>query len=144
MIYLASKSPRRRELLDQIGVQYDIVEVDIDESWDPSEPARVHVPHLALNKARAAKAVIDRNVHYPILAADTEVILDDEVLGKPTSAEDAVNMLMRLSGRTHHVYCAIALIAGEKEQSLLNISQVSFRPWSEQECHAYEIGRAHV
>lgn len=137
MIYLASKSPRRRELLDQIGVQYEIVEVDIDETWDPAVPARVHVPQLALDKARAAKAMLDNNPNHPILAADTEVILDDDVLGKPANTEDAVAMLMRLSGRTHHVYCAVALNAGEKEQSLLNISQVSFRPLSEQECHAY-------
>jgi septum formation protein len=137
MIYLASKSPRRRELLNQIGLRHEIIEVDIDESWDPSEPARVHVPQLALSKARAAKAELGDKAQYPILAADTEVVLDDNVLGKPFDSETAVAMLMRLSGRTHHVYSAVALIAEGQEHSLLNISQVSFRPLSESECRAY-------
>ena len=135
MIYLASKSPRRRELLDQIGVPYEILEVDIDETWQ-GDPARIHVPDLALRKAKAAHASLDGGTDKPILAADTEVFLDDEPLGKPESEDEALEMLMRLSGRTHHVYCAVALLTNI-EAVELNISRVSFKPLTETECRAY-------
>lgn len=136
MIYLASKSPRRRELLDQIGVPHEVIEVDIDESWDTSVPAPVHVPQLALNKARAARDLLSDQDHRVILAADTEVVLDDEILGKPADPDAAVAMLLRLSGRTHHVYSAVAVNAAF-EEVLLNVSQVCMRTLSEQECHDY-------
>lgn len=138
MIYLASKSPRRRELLDQIGVSYELIEVDIDETWH-GDPARIHVPELALKKARAAHASLNGRPDKPILAADTEVFLDDAPLGKPANEDDALAMLMRLSGRTHHVYCAVALLTNI-EAVELSISRVSFKPLTESECRAYIAG----
>lgn len=133
MIYLASKSPRRHQLLDQIGVRYETMPVDIDESWR-GEPARIHVPELALKKARAARGALNNDI--PILAADTEVFLDDTPLGKPADKDAALAMLMQLSGRTHHVYCAVALLT-HIESVQLCVSRVSFRPLTETECRDY-------
>ena len=135
MIYLASKSPRRRELLDQIGVAYELIDVDVDETWQ-GEPARIHVPELALRKARAAREALNGKNDKPILTADTEVFLDDEPLGKPADEDEALAMLMRLSGRTHHVYCAVALLTNI-EAVELNVSRVSFKALTETECRAY-------
>lgn len=135
MIYLASKSPRRRELLEQIGVQYELIDVDVDETWQ-GKPARLHVPELALCKAHAARKILDGNAGKPILAADTEVFLDDEPLGKPGTDDEAMAMLRRLSGRTHHVYCAVALLTNI-ESVKLSTNRVSFKPLSEAECRAY-------
>lgn len=137
-IYLASKSPRRCELLDQIGVSYEIISVDIDETWQ-EEPARIHVPALALKKARAAHAQLNGQAGKPILAADTEVFLDDQPLGKPGNEEEALDMLMRLSGRMHHVYSAVAVIA-QTEIVELNISRVCLRPLTVDECRDYIAG----
>jgi len=134
-IYLASKSPRRRELLDQIGVTYEIIEVDIDEAWT-GVPARLHVLELALKKAHAAREALNGNAGIPILAADTEVFLDDEPLGKPADENEAMDMLLRLSGRTHHVYSAVALLTNI-EAVELSISRVSFKPLTEAECRTY-------
>jgi len=134
-IILASKSPRRRELLDQIGVQYEPLEVNIDETWH-GDPARVHVPALALKKALAARESLNGGANKLILAADTEVFLDDGPLGKPADEDEAMKMLMRLSGRTHHVYCAVALLTNI-EAVELNISRVSFKPLTEAECRGY-------
>lgn len=135
MLYLASKSPRRRELLDQIGVPHETLPVDIDETWH-GQPARIHVPELALRKARAARELLDDKNDRPILAADTEVFLDDRPLGKPADEAEALQMLQQLSGRVHHVYCAVALIT-HMESVELSVSRVSFRPLTKAECHAY-------
>lgn len=135
MLYLASKSPRRRELLDQIGIRYEPISIDIDETWH-GEPGRLHVPVLALQKAKAARELIADDKNRPILAADTEVFLDDAPLGKPADEDEALAMLKRLSGRTHHVYCAVALLTNI-EAVELSISRVSFKPLTEPECQAY-------
>lgn len=134
-IYLASKSPRRRELLEQIGVPYEIASVDIDETWR-GDPARLHVPALALKKARCALESLDGKSAKPVLAADTEVFIDDAPLGKPADENEAFDMLMRLSGRTHHVYSAVALLT-HIESVELSISRVSFQPLTEADCRAY-------
>ena len=137
-IYLASRSPRRRELLAQLGVEFEIVDVEIDESWNGSEPARCYVRRLALEKARAGRVSIKEPL--PVLAADTEVELDGEILGKPSDQADAIRMLRSLSGRTHSVYSAIALNTGESEQSAVTLSRVSFKPLSLSECEDYVAG----
>lgn len=134
-IYLASKSPRRRELLEQIGVAYETVSVDVDETWH-GDPARIHVPALALKKARCARDSLDGKADKPILAADTEVFIDDAPLGKPADENEAFDILMRLSGRTHHVCCAVALLT-HIESVELSISRVSFRTLTGAECRAY-------
>ena len=124
-IYLASKSPRRQELLRQIGIDFEPVDIHIDETWDGVEPAKTYVQRMAREKATAARKIIPGQ--QPVLAADTVVVLDDRILGKAETKEEARAMLGRLSGRTHHVYSAVALIT-DSEQGRLNISRVSFRP----------------
>jgi len=133
-IYLASRSPRRRELLDQIGVDFEIIDVDIDESWDGNETPRDFVSRLALEKARAGKAIAQEPL--PVLAADTEVVLDDEIMGKPVDKDDVIKMLQKLSGRTQYVYSAVALI-DEAEQVKVSTSLVCFKALTIDECHAY-------
>ena len=133
-IYLASTSPRRKQLLEQIGIDFETIDVDINETWDGREPAKTYVKRIALEKARAAKSKIQNNL--PVLAADTSVVLANLILGKAETKEDAINMLEQLSGRTHHVYTAVALIT-ETEQVCLNISHVSFRPLSKSDSLEY-------
>lgn len=133
-VYLASRSPRRRELLQQLGIEFDIIDVEIDESWDGQEQPADYVCRLALEKAQAGKTKISQPLD--VIAADTEVVIDDTILGKPKNKDDAINMLQMLSGRTHQVYSAVALV-NKTEQVSLNISQVSFKALSIEECEAY-------
>lgn len=134
MLYLASKSPRRRELLQQLDVVFETLAVDIEEIWDGKESAREYVSRLALQKAKAGKALAEKD--WPILASDTEVVLDDLILGKPQSTEDAIDMLMSLSGRTHEVYTAVALLHA-REQIAVSINRVSFKELTAAQCRAY-------
>jgi septum formation protein len=133
-IYLASKSPRRQQLLKQIGVDFELVDIDIDETWDGMEPAKKYVQRMATEKAHEARAKV--NDQQPVLAADTAVVLDDEVIGKANTKDEARNMLTMLSGRTHHVHSAVVLLT-DTEQVQLNISRVSFRPLMAKEINAY-------
>ena len=133
-IYLASKSPLRQLLLKQINIDFELVDINIDESWDGVEPAKKYVKRMALEKAQNAKETV--NKQQPILAADTVVVLDDEVLGKAKTKDEARIMLGMLSGRTHHVYSAIALIT-DMEQVQLSASRVSFRPLTSAEIDDY-------
>jgi septum formation protein len=139
MIYLASQSPRRRELLEQIGVHFDVITVDVPEQRQPREVAAQFVERLALDKARAGwqHSPQDR----PVLGADTIVVLDDEVLGKPADRVEAAAILARLSGREHQVMTAVALVgvlAGEGHEAMrLSISRVRFRETTAAERQAY-------
>ncbi|MET0086320.1 MAG: nucleoside triphosphate pyrophosphatase [Sedimenticola sp.] len=134
-LYLASVSPRRRELLEQIGVDHTVVRVEIDEMPRQGESPAEYVIRLALEKARAGRASLDDNSAV-VLAADTAVVLDGEIMGKPKDREMAVGMLRRLSGHTHKVLTGIALI-GSAERSRLNVNRVSFRTLQESEIDAY-------
>ncbi len=133
-VYLASTSPRRKQLLEQLGIEFELTHVDIDESWDGHETAKTYVQRMALEKARAAKASLQDNL--PVLAADTGVVLDHIILGKAENQQDAAEMLTQLSGRTHQVYTAVALI-NDKEQVCLNVNHVSFRPLTEADIQQY-------
>ncbi len=135
MIYLASHSPRRRQLLDQIHVTYQSLAVHIDETPHPQESPQDYVQRLAFAKARAARTLVDTS--HPILAADTAVVCDAQIFGKPTDIEDAKQMLIQLSGRSHQVMTAIALVTPNQEKVRLNISQVYFRALSGAEIDAY-------
>ena len=134
-IYLASASPRRRELLAQIGVRYRVVEVDVDETVKAGEVAKDYVVRLALAKARAGWNMTHEKPH-PVLGADTAVVVDDQILGKPKDKADALNMLALLSGRSHQVMSGIALV-GESTLTAVNISTVTFRTISDSERAAY-------
>lgn len=136
-IYLASASARRRELLDQIGIRYHTHPVQIDESRRADEPPPDYVRRLALDKARAAWWAVAGKGPRPVLAADTAVVLDDEVFGQPRDRAHALAMLERLSGRTHEVLTAVAVKLGAQEESVLSTSRVSFRELDAAEREAY-------
>lgn len=135
-IYLASKSPRRHELLKQLDIEFEIVNVDIDETWDKMENAQNYVTRLALEKAHAGKQNIN-NKEAIVLGADTAVVLDDIILGKAEKKSEVVEMLKTLSGRTHHVYSAIALVKNNNENTAISISRVSFKPLTDEEIEQY-------
>lgn len=134
-IYLASASPRRRELLEQIGVHYELIVAPLDESRHNDEAPELYVSRMALEKARAGFA--RRTDTRPVLGADTAVVVDGDVLGKPRDRDDALAMLQRLSGRTHHVYTGVSLVDDEHEASRLSVSTVSLRVLSDGECARY-------
>ena len=136
-IYLASKSPRRQQLLQQIGVAFEIIDVDIDEHWNGKEQPHVYVERVALEKARAAKLKININQPFAILGADTSVVLDDVVLGKAENPDQAVAMITRLSGRMHYVYSAVAVVSNTDEKIKTSISHVYFKPLSKAEIESY-------
>ncbi|MES9903654.1 MAG: Maf family protein [Sedimenticola sp.] len=140
-IYLASRSPRRRELLTQIGVSHQVVSVDVDETVLPDEAAAAYTVRLALAKADAGVAAIAGKAPLPVLGADTAVVVDGRILGKPSSCDEALEMIARLSGRSHKVLTGVALagaVSGsECRQSLLSVSSVTFRDVSRDEALAY-------
>ncbi len=135
-IYLASRSPRRQTLLKQLGLPFRVLDVQVDEHRDGGEPPRAYVHRLALEKARAGLRARQAGDEYPVIAADTSVVIDDEVLGKPEDSDQALAMLQRLCGRCHQFYTAVAL-AGGIERAALSVSRVEFRPLSEAEQRAY-------
>ena len=134
-LYLASGSPRRRELLAQIGVPFSVVSAPIDETPLPDESAPAYVERLARAKAAAGLASVEGTA--VVLGADTAVVLDGRILGKPESREDALAMLADLSGREHQVLTAVALTDGQRVQSLCVTSQVRFRAISDDEAQRY-------
>lgn len=136
-IYLASNSPRRRELLDQIGVSYRVLRVEVDESSRPGEEASVLVQRLALAKARAGHASLPAGDDKPVLGADTLVVCDGRILGKPHERAAGLAMLEMLSGRSHEVFTAVALVNSQRKGVLLNRSQVRFRDIAPAEAAAY-------
>ena len=136
-IYLASASPRRRELLEQIGVRYGLLKVDVPELRDPSESPEEYVLRVALAKARAGREVLETGDPTPVMGADTEVVVDGDVLGKPRDRDDAIAMLKRLAGREHLVLSGVALVGDNETQSRLSVSHVRFRPIGDDEALAY-------
>ena len=136
MLYLASASPRRRELLAQIGIRHRVLAVAVDETWHRDETPELYVIRLALEKARAGREKIPASDSRPVLGADTAVVIGGEVLGKPGNREEGIAMLRRLSGVTHHVYSGVALV-GDDEATRLSVSAVSFRSMTLEECQAY-------
>ncbi len=136
-VYLASKSPRRAELLQQIGVDYIQLSGDIDESPLANEQADHYVLRLAREKALALWQHASRKQAIPLLSADTCISLDDKILAKPSSLHHASEMLQQLSGRTHQVLTAVALYDGKSITQKLSITDVSFKRLSQQEVIDY-------
>jgi septum formation protein len=136
-IYLASRSPRRLALLEQIGVRVALVEAETDETRLPGESPETYVRRVALEKARAGRAAVSEDERRPVLAADTAVVVDDVTLGKPADRTAAICMLSALSGRSHRVLTAVALIAGECQLTDLSDSRVTFRALKESEILGY-------
>jgi septum formation protein len=134
-LILASASPRRRELLAQIGLAFEVLPVDIVEVPEAGETPENYVRRVAREKAEAGMAL--SRGRLPVLAADTEVALDGEVFGKPRDLEQALAMLGQLSGRTHQVLSAVSLCHQDQHWQALSVSEVSFRAISEAEIEAY-------
>jgi septum formation protein len=133
-LVLASTSPRRRELLGQLGVTFEVLSVDVDERPLPGELAADHVCRLALAKARVGAA---QSPGACVIGADTVVVVEDDILGKPRDAQDAIAMLRRLGGRTHSVLSGVACLHAGAHQVRLSESRVSFRTLSTDEIAAY-------
>ena len=146
-IYLASRSPRRRELLAQIGIRFDLLlfrsgardDAEVSEDWLPGETPEAYVQRVARIKAAfgadllASRKVVPR----PVLAADTTLDLDGEIIGKPKDEVDAAAILTRLSGRSHRVLTAIAMARDKRVEHRLSISEVRFRPLGAEEIRRY-------
>ncbi len=129
-LYLASQSPRRRDLLNQIGVRFEVINVDVPEQREHGETPANYVQRLSLSKAKAgADLVVDK----PVLGADTIVVLEpleqgaSIILEKPGSEEEAIGMLLALSGRTHQVMTAVTIYDQSRSQTVLNQTSVNFR-----------------
>lgn len=135
-LFLASASPRRRELLTQIGVPFSLLSVSIDETPDPAEPPDVYVQRLAREKALAGLALLD-DASACVLGADTTVVLDQRILGKPMDKQDALATLQALSGREHQVLTAVALASQTGCVVRLVSSRVRFRSIRPDEAEAY-------
>ncbi|MGY2095517.1 Maf family protein [Pseudomonas simiae] len=136
-LYLASGSPRRRELLVQIGVPFTVVSAAIDETPLTNESAVSYVERLARGKAAAGFAVLESTDDVCVLGADTAVIVDGQILGKPVDQADALAMLMALAGREHDVLTAIALTDGQRCETVCVSSRVRFRGISVEEATTY-------
>jgi len=136
-VYLASASPRRSELLRQIGVPFEVRPAEIVETQAAGEAPDAFVLRLAAEKADAVWRRVPAEERRPVLAADTAVVLDERVLGKPADEVEAEAMLAALSGRTHRVLTAVALRCGDAAESSLSSSEVRFRATTRDERAAY-------
>jgi septum formation protein len=139
-IYLASGSPRRRELLAQLGISFELLVMDIDETLQAGEPADAYVCRMARDKARAAHGRLPAR-RAPVLGADTTVVVDQHILGKPADQDAAAAMLRRLSGRDHDVLTAVAIVDGDEEHESVAVSRtvVTFRSLSDAEIDGYWV-----
>jgi septum formation protein len=133
-VILASQSPRRRELLNQIGLIHEVRPADIDESVWPDEPPVPHCERLAREKAHTLAL---QHPDAVVVGSDTIVVVDGTILGKPTNADDAVAMLERLAGREHTVYTAVAVAHGGQTLSAVESVAVRFRQLSRSQIEAY-------
>lgn len=133
-LFLASTSPRRRELLQQVGLEFSVLKVDVDESVREGERPADYVLRLAREKALAGLAQAAEGV---VIAADTTVVVDDEVLGKPASEVEAMHMWRRLSGRTHQVLTGVAVGDTRHVETVAVSTRVHFRAITQAEMHAY-------
>ena len=136
MIWLASASPRRKELLALLGVDFDVIVPDIDETVSPDEDPADYVMRMAREKGAAAARML-AHPDAAILSADTSVIKDGAILGKPADQSDAIAMLKSLQGATHQVLTAVSLTSGNRQSDALSISDVRFGPMSDDEMLAY-------
>ncbi len=134
-LVLASQSPRRAELLRQLGVSFSQQPADIDERQLSGEPVEDYVARLAWEKSAAVQASLEDDI--AVLAADTTVVLDGQVLGKPEDRFDALAMLARLSGREHQVLTSVCVRLGARVEEALSDSRVKFRSLERAQCEAY-------
>ncbi len=139
MIYLASASPRRQELLRQLGLDFEAIASNLEEVPQPGERPQDYVARVARDKARyVARQLREQGeALHPVLGADTEVVLGGEVLGKPRDRTHGMEMLRKLSGCTHEVLSGVCVVHDDREYAALNRSRVTFRPLTEAEIAVY-------
>ncbi|MFP5374198.1 MAG: Maf family protein [Gammaproteobacteria bacterium] len=137
MLHLASRSPRRSELLALLGLEFGVLALEVPEQRAPGEPPEDYVRRVAREKAGAGLLKVVASPGALVLGADTEVVLDDEVFGKPRDAADAAAMLRRLSGRTHRVLSAVSLVSREREAQAVSVSEVRFAELDDARIDAY-------
>jgi nucleoside triphosphate pyrophosphatase len=137
MLHLASQSPRRRELLARLGLEFGVLDVDVPESREAGEAPLDYVSRVAREKAGAGLLQVVAVPGAVVLGADTEVILDDEVFGKPRDHRDAAEMLRRLSGRVHEVISVVSLVSASREARAVSVSEVTFADLADADVAAY-------
>jgi len=143
MIYLASKSPRRKELLCQIGVEHEIIDIEVDETISKQKSPKENVAALSILKCQAGvhHIINQKKIIFPILAADTIVILGNKIFGKPNSESDAINMLMKFSGKTHSVITGVTIGVILSDQAKFHTisveSKVKFAKLNKNDCNKY-------
>ena len=131
---LASQSPRRKQLLEWAEIEFEIIVANTDESYPPGlSPAEVAV-HIAKEKAEAVRTKATGKV---IIAADTIVVLDDDIIGKPVDRTDAINILTRLSGQTHYVITGVAIVSDNKEETFSDTTEVLFHSLTKEQIEFY-------
>jgi len=133
-LILASKSPRRRELLSKMGLKFRIESIEVDESYPTDLDVKAVPKYLAERKAIARKQLLNEEI---LIAADTLVILENQILGKPENEEDARLLLSKLSGKTHKVVTGVCLLSKEKMVSFQDTTEVTFKDLSPQEIDYY-------
>ncbi|TQV86668.1 Maf family protein [Aliikangiella coralliicola] len=141
-IFLASRSPRRRELLSQIGVQYELIDIEIDESVRESEKPIDYVNRMAWEKAqkgwqKLTAEMPNKVINKALLAADTSVVLNDKILGKPLNLNQAIEMLSQLAGNSHQVMTSVAIINKDWIKQAASVTKVHFGAMTEKEILAY-------
>jgi len=136
-LYLASNSPRRRELLNQLDITFEVIPVSIDETTHANEQPQDYVCRMALEKARVGSDLIQLSHDIPIIGSDTSVVLEGAVYGKPRDKQHAFEMLRSLSGQTHEVMSAVALVCRDQERVALNTSLVTLKDLTDEEIESY-------
>lgn len=134
-LYLASRSPRRQELLQQLGIEFELLDCEVDERPKSHESAKLYVLRICRKKLSHACQLIADN--RPVLVADTVVVIDDQILGKPNNLQAAKEMLSQLSGRKHQVFTAVGVGNREKHEVRLNVSTVHVTQLSPQQIQIY-------
>jgi septum formation protein len=134
-IILASQSPRRKQLLEWAEIPFEIIIQSTDESYPADLPVQEIAVHIARNKALAVKQ--SSNIDTTVLAADTIVVLNNEVIGKPKNREDAIHILSKLSGNQHSVITGVVIMAGEKEIAFADTTIVEFHPLTKEQIIFY-------
>ena len=137
MLHLASRSPRRAELLARLGLDFGVIDLDLPEQQGAGEAASEYVRRVAREKAGAGLLKVVGVADALVLGSDTEVILDDVVFGKPADATEAADMLRRLSGRTHQVVTAVSLVSAAREAQAVSTSLVTIAPLDDAQIAAY-------
>jgi septum formation protein len=137
MLHLASQSPRRRELLARLGLAFGVLDIDVAERRQPTEAPEDYVRRVAREKAGAGLLQVMQAPDGLVIGADTEVVLGNEVFGKPRDASDAAAMLRRLSGRTHRVLSAVSVVSAGREMQALSESEVTFAELGDAAIDAY-------